>query len=97
MAEQANRLLGDQASVAHIMPQGSEVHFRCWPGSSKGRGLGSCIELVSQYYYYKRVPLAGLPVLLSNPYRLVNGNISVKFSLLTKTPTYFYTNVLDAT
>lgn len=35
-----------------------------------------------------------MPALLSNRYLLVNENISVKFSLLSKTKTYFYTNIL---
>lgn len=45
MVEQANLLLGDQASVDHIMPQGSGVHFRSWPGNTKG-GLDYCIEVI---------------------------------------------------
>lgn len=36
-----------------------------------------------------------MPALLSNRYLLVNENISLKFSLLSKTTTYFYPNVLQ--
>lgn len=36
-----------------------------------------------------------MPALLSNRYLLVNKNISLKFSLPSKTTTYFYPNVLQ--
>lgn len=67
MVEQANLLLGDQASVDHIMPQRSGVHFRSWPGNRK-EGLHSCTEII---FHYPTITNAVLSVCLASSKRKI--------------------------